>query len=119
MSEMYLLMSRNVSTHEYHIFINSMPIHKEEVEKSIVDKFRALSGCSDPLGPWLYSVNGKIDFHTRTGVGHSIACCSSGPSRGWALWSESQHQFRRVRVRAVLRVKLYYYYNNNLNWNID
>jgi len=45
--------ARNVSTCEYHIFINSMshdlPIHKEEVEESIVDKFRALSGCRDPL----------------------------------------------------------------------
>jgi len=39
---------RNISTREYHIFINSrahdLPIHKEEVEKSIVDEFRALRG---------------------------------------------------------------------------
>jgi len=44
---------RNISTREYHIYINSrandLPIHKEEVEKSIIDKFRVLSGCSDPL----------------------------------------------------------------------
>jgi len=57
---------RNISTREYHIFINSrandLPIHKEEVEKSIIDKFRALSGCSDPLVLWLFSVNAKIDF---------------------------------------------------------
>jgi len=46
---------RNVSTCEYHIFINSrshnLHIHKEEVEKIIVEKFRALSGCHNPLGP--------------------------------------------------------------------
>jgi len=33
---------RNISTREYHIFINSrandLPIHKEEVEKSIIDQ---------------------------------------------------------------------------------
>jgi len=57
---------RNILTREYHIFINSwahdLPIHKEEVEKSIVDKFRALSGCCDPLVLRLFSVNAKIDF---------------------------------------------------------
>jgi len=57
---------RNISTREYHIFINSrakdLPVHKEEVEKSIIDKFRALSGCSDPLVLRLFSVNAKIDF---------------------------------------------------------
>jgi len=44
---------RNILTWEYHIYINSrandLPIHKEEVERSIIDKYRALSGCSDPL----------------------------------------------------------------------
>jgi len=44
---------RNILTREYHIFINSrahdLPIHKEEVDKSIIDIFRALSGCRDPL----------------------------------------------------------------------
>jgi len=44
---------RNILTRDYHIFINSMshdlPIHKEEVEKSIADKFRALNGCNVPL----------------------------------------------------------------------
>jgi hypothetical protein len=53
-------------TREYHTYINSrshdLPIHKEEVEKSIIDKFRALSGCHDPLVSWLFSVNSKIDF---------------------------------------------------------
>jgi len=57
---------RNISTREYHIFINSrahdLPIHKEEVERSIVDKFRALNSCNDPLVSWLFSVNAKIDF---------------------------------------------------------
>jgi len=57
---------RNISTREYHIFINpranDLPIHKEEVEKSIIDKFKALSGCRDPLVLWLFSVNAKIDF---------------------------------------------------------
>jgi len=57
---------RNISTREYHIYINSrandLPIHKEEVEKSIIDKFRALSGCSDPLILRLFSVNAKLDF---------------------------------------------------------
>jgi len=57
---------RNISTREYHIFINSrshdLPIHKEEVEKSIVDKFRALNGCNDPLVLRLFSINAKIDF---------------------------------------------------------
>jgi len=57
---------RNILTREYHIFINSsahdLPIHKEEVERSIVDKFRALNGCNDPLVSWLFSVNAKIDF---------------------------------------------------------
>jgi len=57
---------RNISTREYHIFINSraldLPIHKEEVEKSIADKFRALSSFRDPLILWLFSVNAKIDF---------------------------------------------------------
>jgi len=56
---------RNISTREYHIFINSrandLPIHKEEVEKSIIDKFRVLSGCNDPLVSWLFSINAKID----------------------------------------------------------
>jgi len=45
---------RNISTREYHIFINSrsydLPIHKEEVEKSIVDKFRALKGGTSTTG---------------------------------------------------------------------
>jgi len=54
---------RNVLTREYHIFINSrandLPIHKEEV---IIDKFRALSGCNDPLASQLFSINAKIDF---------------------------------------------------------
>jgi len=44
---------RSISTREYHIYINSrshdLPIPKEEVEKSIIDKCRALSGCCDPL----------------------------------------------------------------------
>jgi len=57
---------RNISTREYHIYINSrandLPIHKEEVERSIIDKFRALSGCSDPLVSWLFSINAKLDF---------------------------------------------------------
>jgi len=57
---------RNILTREYHIFINSrshhLPIHKEEVEKSIIDKFRALNGCNYPLVHWLFSINGKIDF---------------------------------------------------------
>jgi len=57
---------RNISTWEYHIYINSrandLPIHKEEVERSIIDKFRALSGCSDPLVLRLFSVNAKLDF---------------------------------------------------------
>jgi len=57
---------RNISTREYHIYINSrandLPIHKEEVEKSIIDKFRALSGCSDPLVLRLFSVTAKLDF---------------------------------------------------------
>jgi len=57
---------RNISTREYHIFINSrandLPIHKEEVEKSIIDNFKALSGCSDPLVLPLFSINAKIDF---------------------------------------------------------
>jgi len=57
---------RNISTREYHIYINSqandLPIHKEEVERSIIDKFRALSCCSDPLVLSLFSVNAKLDF---------------------------------------------------------
>jgi hypothetical protein len=57
---------RNILTREYHIYINSrandLPIHKEEVEKSIIDKFRVLSGCSDPLVLRLFSVNAKLDF---------------------------------------------------------
>jgi len=39
---------RNISTREYHIYINlranNLPIHKEEVERSIIDKF--LTGTS-------------------------------------------------------------------------
>ena len=61
---------RNVSTREYHIFINSrsndLPIHKEEVEKSITDKFRAMSGFHDPLVSRLFSVNGKLEFGIET-----------------------------------------------------
>jgi len=57
---------RNILTREYHIYINSrandLPIHKEEVERSIINKFRALSGCSDPLVLRLFSVNAKLDF---------------------------------------------------------
>jgi len=57
---------RKISTCEYHIFINSrahdLPIHKEEVEKSIVDKFRALNSCNDPLVSQLFRVNARIDF---------------------------------------------------------
>jgi len=57
---------RNISTWEYHIYINSrandLPIHKEEVERSIIDKYRALSGCSDPLISRLFSINAKLDF---------------------------------------------------------
>jgi len=57
---------RNISTREYHIYINSrannLPIHKEEVERSIINKFRALSGCSDPLILRLFSMNAKLDF---------------------------------------------------------
>jgi len=57
---------RNISTREYHIYINSqandLPIHKEEVERSVIDKFRALSGCSEPLVLRLFSVNAKLDF---------------------------------------------------------
>jgi len=57
---------RNISNREYHIFINSrandFPIHKEEVEKSIINKFKTLSGCNDPLILWLFSINAKIDF---------------------------------------------------------
>jgi len=57
---------RNILTREYHININSrandLPIHKEEVERSIIDKYRALSGCSDLLVSRLLSVNAKIDF---------------------------------------------------------
>jgi len=56
---------RNILTREYHIYINSrandLPIHKE-VERSIIDKFRALSGCSDPLVSRLFSVNAQLDF---------------------------------------------------------
>jgi len=32
------------------------------VEKSIIDKLRALSGCSDPLVSRLFSINAKLDF---------------------------------------------------------
>jgi len=39
-----------------------LPIHKEEVEKSIIDKFRVLSGFNDPLVLQLFSVKAKIDF---------------------------------------------------------
>jgi len=39
-----------------------LPTHKEDVEKSVVDKFRALSGCHDPLVWRLFSINAKIDF---------------------------------------------------------
>jgi len=57
---------RNISTREYHICINSrandLPIHKEEVERSIIDKFRALSGCSHSLVSRLFSVNAKLRF---------------------------------------------------------
>jgi len=57
---------RSILTREYHIYINSrshdLPIHKEEVEKSIIDKFSALSGCRDPLVSWLFSIDSKIDF---------------------------------------------------------
>jgi len=57
---------RNISTQEYHIYINNrshdLPIHKEEVEKSIINKYRALNGCSDPLVLRLYSVHSKIGF---------------------------------------------------------
>jgi len=57
---------RNISTREYHICINlranDLPIHKEEVERSIIDKFRALNGCSDPLVSRLFSINAKLDF---------------------------------------------------------
>jgi len=57
---------RHISTREYHIFINSrannLPIHKEEVERSIIDKYRALSGCNDPLVLRLFSTNAQIDF---------------------------------------------------------
>jgi len=60
---------RNVSTREYHIFINSrsndLPIHKEEVEKSITNKFRAMSSFHDPLVSRLFSVNGKLEFGNR------------------------------------------------------
>jgi len=60
---------RNILASNDHIFINSrshdLPIHKEEVEKSIVDKFRALSGCYDPLVLRLFSINGKIDFQHK------------------------------------------------------
>jgi len=57
---------RHISTREYHIFINlranNLPIHKEELERSIIDKHKALSGCSDPLVSRLFSTNAKIDF---------------------------------------------------------
>jgi len=57
---------RSILTREYHIYINSrshdLPIHKEEVEKSIIDKFSALSGCRDPLVLWLFSIDSKINF---------------------------------------------------------
>jgi len=56
---------RHISTREY-IFINlranDLPIHKEEVERSIIDKHRALSGCSDPLVSRLFSTNAQIDL---------------------------------------------------------
>jgi len=54
---------RNRSTREYHIYINSishdLPIHKEEVERSIIEKFDSLSSCCDPLVSQLFSINGK------------------------------------------------------------
>jgi len=57
---------RHILTREYHIFINlranNLPIYKEEVERSIIDKHRALSGCSDQLVLRLFSTNAKIDF---------------------------------------------------------
>jgi len=57
---------RNISTREYHIFINSrahdLPIHKEEVERSIIDKFRALNSCNDPHVLRLFNINAKLDF---------------------------------------------------------
>jgi len=54
---------RNVSTREYHIYINSisqdLSIHKKEAEKSIIEKFGALYACCDPLTLQLFSFNGK------------------------------------------------------------
>jgi len=41
---------------------NQVPIHKEEVEKSIINKYRSLNGFSDPLVLRLFSANAKIDF---------------------------------------------------------
>jgi len=41
---------------------HDLPIHKEEVEKSIIEKFGALNACHDPLALWLFSLNGKRDF---------------------------------------------------------
>jgi len=60
----------------YHIFIhsraNDLPIHKEEVEKSIIDKFRALSGCSNPLVLPLFNQKANADCSAkRPEVHHS------------------------------------------------
>jgi len=32
------------------------------VEKSIIDRFKALNGCNDPLVHQLFSISGKIEF---------------------------------------------------------
>jgi len=72
---------RIISTWEYHISINSrandLPIHKEEVERSIINKYRALSGCNDPQR--LFSTNAQIDFIHRdlfhqTHVNKGLVC---------------------------------------------
>jgi len=55
---------RNISTREYHIFISSRS-HDLPIHKSIVDKFRALNSCNDPLVLQLFSINGRIDFQHK------------------------------------------------------
>jgi len=68
---------RNVSTREYHIYITlisrDLPIHKEEVERSIADQFGVLTSCWEPLELQLVSINGKRDFVFKD-LFHQIPC---------------------------------------------
>jgi len=61
---------RNILTREYHIFINSrahdLPIHNEEVEKSIIDKFRTLNGCKNPLFLGSFALMPRLSLYIRT-----------------------------------------------------